>query len=103
MRLPVSSLGPERAVHLGKSVEGVLRHRAVSELRDLFRRGYVCIRRFRTTDQRLLPLVLDPPRLLKYQAAPSEVAVQARPTEQRVGSRPTVSLLPPPSLRVTAS
>jgi len=31
----------------------------------------VCIRRFRSKGWRLLPLVLDPPRLLKYNAMPS--------------------------------
>ena len=70
VRLPLSSLGAERRVYLGKSVEGVLRHRSAAELSALFRESYVCIRRFRTSDGRLLPLVLDPPRLLKHRATP---------------------------------
>ncbi len=74
--LPLSSLGAQRPVYLGRSIEGVLRRRKRAELALLFRRGYVCIRRFRAADCRLLPLVLDPPRLLKYKAEPSEVAVQ---------------------------
>ena len=78
VRLPLSSLGPQRPVYLGKSIEGILRHRRVNELKSLFRYGYVCIRRFRSTDGRLLPLVLDGPRLLKYHAMPSEVALQVR-------------------------
>ena len=48
----------------------------VDELSKLFRFGFVCIRRFRSQDGRLLPLVLDPPRLLKYHAAPSDLALQ---------------------------
>ena len=74
--LPLASLGAERRVYLGKSIEGVLRRRSASDLETLFRRSYVCIRRFRSTDQRLLPLVLDPPRLLKHNAAPSGLALQ---------------------------
>lgn len=75
VRLPLSSLGAERRVYLGKSVEGVLRHRSAAELSALFRESYVCIRRFRTSDGRLLPLVLDPPRLLKHRASPSDLAM----------------------------
>lgn len=45
VRLPLDSLGPERRVYLGKSVEGVLRYRKAAELRVLFRESYVCIRR----------------------------------------------------------
>lgn len=42
----------------------------------------MCIRRFRASDKRLLPLVLDQPRLLKNKADPSALALQvglARP------------------------
>lgn len=88
VRLPWSSLGRERPIYLGKSVEGVLRHRKVSELTKLFRLGFVCIRRFRSTDHRLLPLVLDPPRLLKYNASPSPLA-------QQVGLQPPTKQVPP--------
>ena len=35
VRLPLSSLGAERRVYLGKSVEGVLRHRSAAEARRL--------------------------------------------------------------------
>lgn len=76
VRLPIESLGRQRPVYIGKSVEGVLRHRKADELSKLFRFGFVCIRRFRSTDGRLLPLVLDPPRLLKYNALPSDLAKQ---------------------------
>ena len=48
------------------------------ELRHIFRNGFVCIRRFRASDCRLLPLVLDPPLLLKNHAAPSQLALQVR-------------------------
>lgn len=74
--VPLSSLGPQRPVYLGKSIEGVLRPRGFRELQLLFRHGYVCIRRFRSVGWRLLPLVLDTPRLLKYNAAPSGVALE---------------------------
>lgn len=74
--VPLRCLGELRPVYVGKSIEGVLRHRRARELQLLFRRGYVCIRRFRSAGCRLLPLVLDPPRLLKYNASPSGVALQ---------------------------
>jgi hypothetical protein len=74
--IPLRCLGELRPVYVGKSIEGVLRHRGLRELQLLFRRGYVCIRRFRSVGCRLLPLVLDPPRLLKYNASPSGVALQ---------------------------
>ena len=45
--LPLASLGAERSVYLGRSIEGVLRHRSASQLTILFQRSYVCIRRFR--------------------------------------------------------
>ena len=48
----------------------------VSELKHIFRNGFVCIRRFRASDYRLLPLVLDAPLLLKNHALPSEVRQQ---------------------------
>lgn len=76
VRLPLEALGRERPVYIGKSVEGVLRHRKADELSKLFRFGFVCIRRFRSNDGRLLPLVLDQPRLLKYNAMPSNLAQQ---------------------------
>lgn len=76
VRVPLAALGAEKRVYLGKSIEGVLRHRTAQELARLFRESYVCIRRFRSTDGRLLPLLLDPPRLLKNHAAPSELALQ---------------------------
>lgn len=47
-----------------------------SQLAQIFRQSYVCIRRYRATDGRLLPLVLDPPRLLKNKADPSALALQ---------------------------
>lgn len=73
--LPLASLGAERRVYLGRSIEGVLRHRTATQLTTLFKRSFVCIRRFRTSDRRLLPLVLDPPRLLKCKADPSALAL----------------------------
>lgn len=76
VEIPESKLGPPRPVYVGKSIEGVLRRRGVDELRRIFRGGFVCIRRFRSRDSRLLPLVLEPMRLLKYHAVPSEVALQ---------------------------
>ena len=82
VRLPLATLGRERRIYLGKSIEGVLRRRTASELGLLFRESFVCIRRFRSTDGRLLPLVLDAPRLLKHKATPSELALHlglARP------------------------
>ena len=84
VQMPIVSLGAERRVYLGKSIEGVLRYRTATDLRALFRESYVCIRRFRTSDHRLLPLVLDPPRLIKHRAEPSELALQlgmARPLQ----------------------
>ena len=36
-------LGARRPVYLGRSIEGVLRHRGARELQLLFRQGYVCI------------------------------------------------------------
>ena len=50
VRLHYSSLGGERRVYLGKSIEGVLRHRTAAELTKLFRESYVCIRRFRSAE-----------------------------------------------------
>ena len=76
VRMPLSALGEERRVYLGKSIEGVLRRRTAEELARLFRESYVCIRRFRSADGRLLPLLLDPPRLLKNHATPSALALQ---------------------------
>merc|ERR1719272_641519 len=67
--VPRAALGTAREVYLGKSIEGVLRRREVRELQHIFRHGFVCIRRFRTSDCRLLPLVLDSPLLLKNKAA----------------------------------
>jgi len=83
-RLPLSVLGEERVVHLGKSIERLLRRRTADELRQLFRTGYVCLRRFRSADGRLLPIALDPIRLLKHKATPSALALHvglARPLE----------------------
>jgi hypothetical protein len=74
--MPLAKLGAERRVYMGRSLEGVLRRRSATQLAAIFRKSYVCIRRFRSTDRRLLPLVLDPPRLLKNHACPSELAVQ---------------------------
>ena len=73
----------------------MLRRRTAAELALLFRESYVCIRRFRSADGRLLPLVLDPPRLLKHKAAPSALALQlglARPMppELSAGASPAV-------------
>ena len=48
-----ADLGAERMVYLGRSVEGVLRHRKVEELARIFRDAFVCIRRYRTTGRRL--------------------------------------------------
>ena len=76
MEVDGADLGAERMVYLGRSVEGVLRHRKVEELARIFRDAFVCIRRYRTTGRRLLPLVLDAPRLLKNNAAPSHVALR---------------------------
>jgi hypothetical protein len=45
-------LSEQVRVYMGKSVEGVLRHRSAAELTTLFRHSYVCIRRFRATDCR---------------------------------------------------
>ena len=89
--LPLSSLGTEHRVYLGKSIEGVLRKRDATKLALLFQRSYVCIRRFRSTDGRLLPLILDPPRLLKHKASPSALAMQvglARPMVAPIGAAP---------------
>jgi hypothetical protein len=74
--VPLSALGAERHVYIGKSIEGVLRYRSAAELTILFRHSHVCIRRYRSSDQRLLPLILDAPRLLKHKALPSGLAVQ---------------------------
>ena len=100
--LPLASLGAERRVYLGKSIEGVLRRRTAAELSILFQRSYVCIRRFRSTDGRLLPLVLDPPRLLKHKATPSALAMQvglARPMD--APSAVTTATLPAPADTMT--
>lgn len=75
VRLPLASLGRERRVFLGRSIEGVLRRRSAPELATLFRHSFVCIRRFRSSDLRLLPLLLEPPLLLKNKAAPSALAL----------------------------
>ena len=76
VQLPLASLGAECRVYLGKSIEGVLRYRSRSELTSLFKESFVCIRRYRSSDARLLPLILDPPRLIKHKAAPSALALQ---------------------------
>lgn len=93
VRLPYASLGGQRRVYLGKSIEGVLRHRTAAELTTLFKESYVCIRRFRSADSRLLPLVLDPPRLLKNKAEPSALALAMGLTMQPP--------IPPPASAVT--
>jgi len=87
VRVPLASLGRRRPVYLGRSVEGVLRSRSRRELQLLFRYGFVCIRRFRSSDCRLLPLVLDGPRLLKYNLTPSPIAVEfgLQPATKAVG------------------
>ena len=80
--LPLASLGAERRVYLGRSIEGILRHRSAAHLTALFKKSFICIRRFRSTDKRLLPLVLDSPRLIKHKADQSALALQvglARP------------------------
>jgi len=41
--VPLRCLGARRPVYLGRSIEGVLRHRGARELQLLFRQGYVCI------------------------------------------------------------
>ena len=60
VRVSRASLGTTREVYLGKSIEGVLRRRQVRELQHIFRNGFVCIRRYRAADSRLLPLVRHP-------------------------------------------
>ena len=58
-------------------VSGVLRGRTREQLTDIFQQSFVCIRRFRSADRRLLPLILDQPKLIKYDCEPSAIAVDS--------------------------
>merc|ERR1712166_1207723 len=75
--VPKEALGPMHTVYIGRSVEGVLRGRTREQLTDIFQQSFVCIRRFRSADRRLLPLILDQPKLIKYDCEPSAIAVDS--------------------------
>ena len=77
--IPKSKLGSKHDIHFGRTVESILRTQGhtAAKLAAQYDESFVCIRRFRNVDRRLLPLVLDELKLLKYECEPSALGMRA--------------------------